>query len=125
MKEKNKGQALIEFVMLLPVLMLILFAIIDFGRLFCEKMSLENRFHEVLLVYEKNHNYDEALSLLNREGKEATLETNFFSDYAQVGVEMEFSFLTPGLHRILGKPYVIRIERTIPYEEELDQSDAN
>lgn len=125
MRRGEKGQALIEFVLILPILMLVLFAIVDFGRLFYEKISLENRFQEVLLLFEKDHNYDEALSLLNRGGKKATLETQFFSDYAELKVEMEFSFITPGLHRLLGNPYVIRLERTIPYEEEIDTSDTD
>ena len=38
----KKGQALVEFILILPVFLLILFAIVDFGNLLVSKNQLEN-----------------------------------------------------------------------------------
>ena len=119
MRLKNNGQALIEFVLILPVFLLILFALIDFGRLFYEKIELENRFQTSIEVYQKEKNYDKALSVLNEgQGKEATLEAKQVDSYIELETSISFSFLTPGLSTVLGNPYLIKIERTIPYDEE-------
>ncbi len=119
MRLKNNGQALIEFVLILPVFLLILFALIDFGRLFYEKIELENRFQTSLEVYQKEKNYEEALRLLNEgQEKEATLETKQFDSYMEMTTSIPFEFLTPGLSTVLGNPYHIKIERTIPYVAE-------
>lgn len=119
MKLKNNGQALIEFVLILPVFLLILFALIDFGRLFYEKIELENRFQESIEVYQKDKDYEKALQILNEgKEKEATLETKELDSYMKLETSLSFSFLTPGLSNILGSPYRIKIERTIPYDVE-------
>ena len=44
---KNKGQALVEFVLILPVLLLLLFAFFDVSRIFIGKNHLENVMNEV------------------------------------------------------------------------------
>ena len=38
----KKGQALIEFVIILPVMLLLVFCLIDFGMVIYEKNNLEN-----------------------------------------------------------------------------------
>ena len=42
MDMNRKGQALVEFVLILPVMILILFTIYDFGNLLVSKNKLEN-----------------------------------------------------------------------------------
>ena len=38
--KNSKGQALVEFIIVLPILLLIIMAIIDFGHIFTKKYSL-------------------------------------------------------------------------------------
>ena len=38
----RKGQALVEFVLILPIFIMILFSIVDFGMIFNKKNELEN-----------------------------------------------------------------------------------
>ena len=47
----NKGQALIEFVLILPVFLFILFAIIDFGMIFSTKSNLESDSTDIVSLY--------------------------------------------------------------------------
>lgn len=115
---KEKGQALIEFVLILPVFLLILFVVIDFGRLFYEKVELENRLEESIAVLKKSNNYEEAFRVLN-EGQdvEATLEVKNEDSYMKIKTTLHLSFLTPGLDKIFGKNH-IKIERVIPHDTE-------
>ena len=44
--KNQKAQALIEFVLILPVLIMFLFSIIDFGTIFIRKSELENKIND-------------------------------------------------------------------------------
>jgi len=114
---REKGQALIEFVLILPVFLLILFVIVDFGRLFYEKMELEDRLEESIEVLKKNNNYEEALRVLNEgQSSKATLEVNNEDSYMKIKTTLHLSFLTPGFDKIFEENH-IQIERVIPYVE--------
>ena len=38
----NKGQALVEFILILPIFLFLIFAVVDFGLIFSTKSTLEN-----------------------------------------------------------------------------------
>ena len=46
----KKGQALIEFVMILPILLLIVFALVDFGRIILCRIHLEGIIGDALVL---------------------------------------------------------------------------
>ena len=109
---KNKrGQALIEFVLILPVLLLLIFAFIDFGRIIVCKNHLEGVMNEVssldgieITKYLKNDtDYEISYDVKMDEYKEITLTT-------------KLNLITPGLKSILKNPYVVKVERSIIYE---------
>jgi len=117
--KSENAQALIEFILILPVLLLILFALIDFGRLFFEKIQLENRLQNSLEILTKKNNYEEALKILNEgQAQKATLETEYQESYLKVKTTLEIPLLTPGLSLLLKDFHQIKIERTVPYEME-------
>ena len=109
---KNKrGQALIEFVLVLPVLLLLIFAFIDFGRIIVCKNHLEGVMNEVSSLEEldaKNYlkrdtDYKISYDVKIDEDKNITLTT-------------KLDLITPGLKSILKNPYVVKVERSIVYE---------
>ena len=53
MKE-NKGQALVEFIIIIPVLILIISALIDFGNIIYQKYQLEGELDLVTDMYQNN-----------------------------------------------------------------------
>ena len=55
----RKGQALIEFVLILPVLILILFIIFDFGNIFYSKYELQNQSMEIVRLVKDNKTIDD------------------------------------------------------------------
>ena len=106
MKLNKKGQALIEFVLILPILLLILFMLIDFGKIILCKNHLENTLSDVVTLKENNQNINEYLShdeykiTYKIEGNKIILTTNL-------------NLITPGLKNILKNPYVVSVERRI------------
>jgi len=107
---KDKGQALIEFVLVLPILLLILCALIDFGTIFYNKYTLENELDYIIDLY-KNDNETKITSYAQ--------EKKFKANYVVENNDITFTIIkdikinTPGLNKILGNPYKLKISRTI------------
>lgn len=108
----NRGQALVEFVLILPVLIFILFAIIDFGVVYSSKSNLENDSSDIISLFRNGKNIEEIRKLYS----DNVINISNDSDYYQFRISTSLNLITPGLNRILGEPYVITVERVIPYE---------
>lgn len=110
MRNKN-GQALIEFVLVLPVLLLLVFALVDFGRIIVCKSHLEGVMNEVSELSD-----DEIASFL-RKDKDYTITYNVNTDeYRNITLSTKLDLITPGLKNVLKNPYVVKVERSIVYE---------
>ena len=48
----NKGQALVEFIIILPVALLLVLGVIDFGNIIYKKYTLENDLNTVVDLYQ-------------------------------------------------------------------------
>lgn len=55
---KNRGQALVEFVLIVPVFLMILLAIIDFGNIFHTKYTLQNDLDLITNLYKEKKEDD-------------------------------------------------------------------
>ena len=55
----RKGQALVEFVLILPIFILMLFAIVDFGMILSKKNELENISVDVTAMIKNSDNIDD------------------------------------------------------------------
>ena len=51
--KKNNGQALIEFTLILPVILLVLLYIVEFGRITLKKYELESNLDLIVTLYEE------------------------------------------------------------------------
>ena len=106
----KRGQALVEFVIILPILILIVFAFIDFGRILLCKTHLENTMDSVTkLVYENKdiNNYlkEDSDYKISYEIKE--------DEYKKIILKTKLELVTPGLKNILHNPYTVTVERSI------------
>ena len=109
----RKGQALVEFVLILPVLIIILLAIVDFGNILVSKNKLENDATDIIRII-KN---DESTLDLNEEYSNIDIEiTDYKEGYKKVIITSEVKINTFILDKILGNPCKINTERVIPYE---------
>lgn len=109
----RKGQALVEFVLILPVFILILFAIIDFGTILSKKNELENKSVDIVLLINNGTDiediklkYDDLNIFLTESDK-----------YKEIKITESVNIITPGLNLVLEDPYEIAVERVIPNDE--------
>jgi len=105
----NKGQALVEFVLILPVFILILFVIIDFGMIVSTKSSLENKSIDILSFVKNDKPLEEIKALY----KDIEINVVEESDYIKISISKKIDIITPGLNRILDDPYVAKVERLV------------
>ena len=104
----KRGQALIEFILVLPLLLLLIFAFIDFGRIILCKTHLESVMSDVIELSDsevsnylsKDSEYKIKYHMETGANKKIILETNL-------------ELITPGLKSILKNPYTVKIERNI------------
>ena len=120
--KNRKAQALIEFVLILPILIMLLFAIIDFGSIFICKSELENKINDAYEVAKLSANastlYDEIETIINKDSsRDIKLELTFDneSDFMTIRLVSEIKTITPGLNLIIGYPYEVSTERVVKY----------
>lgn len=107
----RKGQALVEFVLILPIFIFIIFTIIDFGIIFNEKNHLENDSLDIINLYNKGTTTEEIESIY----KNYKVNVSDDTDYYKIKISKNIKLRTPGLGKIMGNPYKIEIERVVPY----------
>ena len=112
---KRKGQALVEFVLILPVLLFLLFIMIDFARVFSFQNRLETKAVDAISLFRKGKTKEEIVGILKEE-QDLTLAITYSKQKAILELQEEVSFLTPGLNLVLKTPYVIKVKRVVPYE---------
>ena len=105
----KKGQALVEFVLILPIFILVLFAIVDFGMIINARSTLENNSLDIV-EFVKN---DKDVESLNKIYDDIDIEINEEIDYLKVILSKEIDIITPGLNRVFDDPYMVKVERYI------------
>ena len=106
----RKGQALVEFVLILPVFILILLAVIDFGNIIIAKNKLENSSTDIIRMIKNEEKVDDIYSEFNID------ITDYKEGYKRIVISSNVKVNTPLLDKILGNPCKITTERVIPYE---------
>lgn len=114
---KKKGQALVEFIIILPVLIMLFFGAIDFGRIILRKNELESISSDLTELYKEGKSFNELEKFLKENNENNTLVVkNKDNKYIELTLESTIEFITPGLGKILGKDYKITTKRVIYYE---------
>lgn len=118
MKLNRKGQALVEFVLILPILVMLGLAAIDIGKIMLVKNHLENKTNDVITMLNENKSYQEIEAILEQDkGYDIELSTSFDSNnYVKIKLANKIKLMTPGLSLILGDSYIVSAERVLPYE---------
>lgn len=109
----NKGQALVEFIIILPIFLLILISIVDFGNIILKKYSLENDLDTVADLY-KSSEYDK----LNEYIINKNIDVNYTKDdkFVVIKINKDINMVSPILVSIYGKKYNITTSKTIYHE---------
>jgi Flp pilus assembly protein TadG len=108
--KNNKGQALVEFIIVLPILLLIIMAIIDFGNIFSKKYSLENDLDVISDMYK-----EEDYTRINNYTKNKGLNINYEieNEFVTITLSKTIKVNTPILNNILGQDYKLTTSRVM------------
>lgn len=109
---KDKGQALIEFVLILPVILLILLYIIEFGRITLKKQQLESNMDLIVNLYEEKKQQELNTYISNNN---IMINYNKQNDLTTIEIKQNIKSNMPLINRIMGN--TITTQRTI-YEKE-------
>ena len=107
---KNRGQALVEFIIIFPVFAFLIICMIDFSNLFYQKYQLENEIDYVCDLYLEQKENDMIVYASRKK---------FEVDYQKTGNSVRITLTkyiplsTPGLNKVLQSPYEITVERVI------------
>ena len=113
MMKNSNGQALVEFVIIMPILIMIIFIIIDFSNIFYQKNHLEGVISDVVSLKEngKSDGYIE-----NSISDDVNIIYKKKSDTLVINVSKDVKLVTPFSSLFFDNPYNIKTERTIIYE---------
>ena len=108
--KNNKGQALVEFIIVLPIFLLLLISVIDFGNIISKKYSLENDIDVASELY-LNEEFDE----INTYVKNKDIKINYSNDNSLVTIKLtkNIKIISPMLNIVFGKNYDIDVEKSI------------
>lgn len=107
---KNRGQALVEFVLIMPIFLIILMAIIDFGNIFKTKYDLQNDLDLIVDLYKEEKTDDYNNYVWNHN-----LELNIQQDnhFTTIMISKKITIKTPILSKVFPSPYVLSESMTI------------
>lgn len=106
----RRGQALVEFVIILPIFILICFSVVDFGTIFSKKNELENISVDVASLMISKEDID----TIKKHYPDLKIDTENDGKYTTIKITETVDIITPGLNLVLGSPYVVKVERVIP-----------
>lgn len=114
----KKGQALVEFIIVLPVIIYILMVFTDFIIIFNHKNTLEHTISEVVEMYKSKKTITEINSLVKKSLPNAYYEGKTDETYSYLKITDNYKFITPGLSEMLGNPYKLSTERVLLNEKQ-------
>lgn len=113
MKNK-KGQALVEFIILLPIILILLFTTIDVFNLINKKNDLETKVSDQINLFTAKK--ITLSDLQNSFDKKCDVKIVENDDYIEIYVSKSHNWISPITGLILGKEK-INIKRVIPNEQ--------
>lgn len=111
----KKGQALVEFVLVMPIFMILIMSIIDVGNIFIKKYELNN---DIELIENMYQNKDTQRIVAYTSNKNIVLEENTNSDLTTIKLKKEIKINAPILNKIIGKKYIIETDKTFYKDNE-------
>ncbi|MBQ3021302.1 MAG: pilus assembly protein [Bacilli bacterium] len=103
----KKGQALVEFIIILPILLFIMLAILDYGLLYYNKTKLENIITEVSKMYNNNEPEEEINNFIKSNDKNLKYTVTIEDKYTNIKLYKEHSFITPGIEKIFNNNIIV------------------
>ncbi len=106
MNKKKKGQALVEFIIILPIFLFLIFGLIDFGKILYIKNELTVLLPEVKEMY-KDKTYEEIEKYVRKNNKDNKISITTKDENVTFEIYRNLNIVTPGLNLIIGNPYKV------------------
>lgn len=106
----NKGQALVEFIIILPIFLLILISIIDFGNIILKKYSLENDLDTIYDMYKVN-DYESIDNYVT--DKKIYISYSNEDEFTNIILKKDIKLLSPMVTLVFGDEYEIKVSKSI------------
>ncbi|MBR3198610.1 MAG: pilus assembly protein [Bacilli bacterium] len=106
----KKGQALVEFILILPILLIIIMSLIDVGYIFMNKYELNKELDTITTLYQ-NRDKKEVLAYAANEN--IIFEESLNNHLTVLTIKKELKINAPILSNIIGKKYVIETSKSI------------
>lgn len=113
MGKNGKGQALIEFILILPILLILTIGIFDLFNMQNQKYELSNDLDYVSELY-INGKQNEINEYLNN--KNIVMDQKIDGTFIEIRLTKKVKLITPLLNKILSNPYEISVKRSVCYE---------
>ncbi len=110
---KKKGQALVEFIIILPVFIMLVLGVIDIGKILYSKIILEDKITEAISLYDNGRNLDEIKNKLEINKEKMDLSIKEEQDYIIFSLSQDIEIITPGLNFVFNNPYNLKVKRSI------------
>lgn len=105
----NKGQTLVMFVIILPILLIVLTLVVDLGLLYIEKRNISNNTIDALEYYLDNLNdidvETKTINLLNKNIEDIEINIDNKIDYVEISVKKEHK----GIYSIISNNQEINV----------------
>ena len=109
----KRGQALVEFVIILPVMILLIFGGVDFGRIVIRKNEIESLASDVVSMYKDGVSSEEITNFIKENNSKNSISITSSDKYTTIVINSSVEIVTPGLNNILGKKYEVNTKRVI------------
>lgn len=118
MRLNKKAQALVEFVLILPIIILLLFGFIDIGRIMLVKSEIENKVVDIIPMIRRDNktNIEVEKHLQSNFSYQIDLDIVDNGETFTMKASAKVDFITPGFNNILGKLREVSVKRVAVYE---------
>ena len=109
----KKGQALVEFIIILPIFLVLVLGVVDIGKILYSKTRLEGEITDVITMYKVGKSEDDIKQALD-DG--TLLDISLEEEDIVFHLTKEIDIITPGLNLIFDNPYSLEVSRSTTYE---------
>lgn len=106
----KKGQALVEFVIIMPIFIFIVLAMFDLGNIIIKKYELENNLDTIVNMYLENKNEEVEFYTKTIDSK---VKYEVGETYNVITLSKKVKVITPIVSQALGKSHEISAKRTV------------
>jgi len=108
----KRGQALVEFIIILPIFLLLVLGVIDMGNIIISRIEMEKDLSEIVSLYQNDIEVSDISKKLNLND-DKTLEIKENDEFLEILLVKKINIITPGLNLILKNPYNLKISRSV------------